>query len=86
MIGKYQIDAFDQLSLPLYLDPDARERGNTPIIIGINEIFKKYYGTKAVILLIGSRRTETKEEFIVRVCGLKKELRKKYIEGGYKEY
>lgn len=85
VIEKYRVDHFDELSVPLYLDFDAVMRGNAPIIIGINSIFKQHYGTTAIILLLNSRKHESKDEFIVRVCALKKELRRKYI-GGYRAY
>lgn len=85
IVKKYKVDHFDDLSIPLYLDSEAIERGNAPIIIGINNIFKQKYGTTAIILLLNSKRHESKEEFIVRVCALKKTLRKKYI-GGYRAY
>ena len=85
VIEKYRVDHFDELSIPLYLDNEAINRGNAPIIIGINSIFERHYGTTAIILLLNSRRHESKDEFIVRVCALKKELRRKYI-GGYRAY
>lgn len=85
VIERYRVDRFDELSVPLYLDCEAVKRGNAPIIIGINNIFEMYYGTTAILLLLNSKRHESKNEFIVRVCALKKELRRKYI-GGYRAY
>lgn len=85
VIAKYKVTDFDRLAVPLYLDDEAILRGNAPIIIGINHIFKQKYGTVATILLIRSKRAEPIEDFIIRVCCLKKEIRRRYI-GGYVSY
>lgn len=85
VIERYRVEHFDNLSVRLYLDCEAVERGNAPIIIGINHIFEQYYGTTAVVLLLNSKKHESKDEFIIRVCALKKELRQKYL-GGYRAY
>ena len=85
VISKFEIQDYDDLFIHLYLDSDAIERGNTPIIIGINKIYNRFYGDKPILLIIKSDFRETKNDFIVRVCKIKKALREKYF-GKYRMY
>lgn len=78
----YCIQNFDQVAIELYLNPDAVLRGNAPIIIGINEVWKKQYGTTAYMFLVTSPEGAEKA-FVERVCAWKKRFRKEHIQGAY---
>lgn len=78
----YCIQNFDQVAIELYLNSDAVLRGNAPIIIGINEVWKKQYGTTAYMFLVTSSEG-TGEAFVEKVCAFKKRFRKEHIQGAY---
>ncbi len=79
----YKIADFDHVAINLYLDDDALQRGNAPIIIGINKIWRERYGTTAILLLLSPMDKSPHEDFVKDVCTLKKDFRKKHITNGY---
>lgn len=82
------IEDFCQLAPTIYLDEGACERGNQPIIYGINTIWKtKLNKTSAILILVESSDSSLNErDFIAHVCKYKKDFRKRKMHGGYVEY
>lgn len=78
----YSIQDFDKVAIDLYLDSGAILRGNTPIIVGINEVWKKQYGTTAYLLLV-TPSEKMEKSFVETVCAWKKKFREKHIPGAY---
>ena len=81
------VDDFITLSNRIYLEKDAIERGNEPIIYGINLIWENYFKTtSAILLIVKPLEPTTQSDFIMDVCRFKKTYRKALFPKGYIEF
>lgn len=87
IIAVYELHNFCNIAVELYLDEEAIQRGNLPIIFGINHIWRNIYKIeKAILLILESRAECSQYNFIMEVCHFKKKYRSEHIENGYVEY
>ena len=81
------IQNFCPMAMELYLDPLAIERGNQPIILGINTVWVNHYSESALLITVEAKEEKThQDDFVMQVCHFKKEFRRNNIPNGYVEY
>ena len=81
------IKDFCPLAKELYLDDDARERGNEAIIIGINTVWSNEYSKSAILIIVEAKDDIISQaDFVLQVCQFKKKFRKKHIPNAYIEF